>query len=90
MKGSDKTLMIYKLKILNRYLEKDKERLSKDIEYWKEEIGIFGKDKIIVSMTYGEVLKIINSQLEDTLKEIEENNKLIEVLYSETTKGGVI
>lgn len=82
MKGSDITIMIYKLGILNNYLEEDKKESEKDIKYWEEQIKEFGEDTPIVSSTYGETLKITKEFLNDTLKEIEENHRLIEALKS--------
>ncbi len=84
MKGSDITIMIYKLGILNNYLEEDKKESEKDIKYWEEQIKEFGEDTPIVSSTYGETLEITKEFLNDTLKEIEENNKLIESLKDES------
>ncbi len=80
MKGSDISIMIYKLQSLNMYIEKDIEQIKEDIEYWEEQVKEFGEDEVIMSNTYGEVLKITNKQLEFKLKELKENYRLIDVL----------
>lgn len=90
MLGPDKTTLIAKLSMLNRYLEEDKERMEKDIAYWQEQVEKFGEYKTIISITYGEALNRRKLQLEVCVKEIKENHRLIASLWDEINEVEVV
>lgn len=81
MKGSDITLIIHRLSMLNSYLERSKEKVEKDIKHWEEEIKLFGEDKKIGSMTYKTILGMVTDHLVHLVEEIKENNRIIEMLW---------
>lgn len=75
----------FKLGRLNRYIERDIESTKEQIKFWEEQISEFGEETRFSEdgLTYKEVLELSKSNLDSFLKNIEENNRIIEQLTEE-------
>ena len=67
---------------LNSYIGSDIEKKTKDVEFWKqglEENGDVTICNIDPDLTYGAMYSKVVKRVEDLKKELEENNRLIEM-----------